>query len=95
MCQKSHLSARSGKVTLGTIGYKGLKKAFDSIQHNLLWKKLHALGVSGQIIRVVQSMYAKGTARVKLTMSEATKSFHCQKGVRQGCNLRPLLFSVF
>ena len=75
--------------------YVDLKKAFDSIQHSLLWKKLHALGVSGQIIRVLQSMYAKATARVKLTTSEATKSFSCQKGVRQGCNLSPLLFSHF
>ena len=64
--------------------YVDLKKAFESIQHNLLWKKLHALGVSGQIIRVLQSMYAKAAARVKLTTSEATKSFNCQKGVRQG-----------
>ena len=71
------------------------QKAFDIIQHNLLWNKLHALGVSGQIIRVLQSMYAKATARVKLTTSEATKSFTCQKGVRQGCNLSPLLCSFF
>ena len=53
------------------------------------------IGVSGQIIRVLQSMYAKATARVKLTTSEATKSFNCQKGIRQGCNLSPLLFSFF
>ena len=53
--------------------YVDLKNAFDSIQHSLLWKKLHALGVSGQIIRVLQSMYAKATARVKLTTSEETK----------------------
>ena len=50
-----------------------LKKAFDSIQHSLLWKKLYALGVSGQLIRVLQSMYAKATERVILTTSEATK----------------------
>ena len=40
-------------------------------------------------------MYAKATERVKLTTFEATKSFSCQKGVRQGCNLSPLLFSFF
>ena len=40
-------------------------------------------------------MYAKATARVKLTTSEATKSFSCQKGVRLGFNLSPLLFSIF
>ena len=53
------------------LSYVDLKKAFDSIQHCLLWEKLHALGVSGQIIRVLQSIYAKATARVKLTTSEA------------------------
>ena len=40
-------------------------------------------------------MYAKATARVKLTTSEATKSFSCQKGVQQGCSLSSLLFSLF
>ena len=43
-----------------------------------------SLGVSGQFIRVLQSMNAKATARVKLTTSETTKLFSCQKGVRQG-----------
>ena len=37
--------------------------------------------MSGQIIRILQSIYAKATARVKLTKYEATKSFSCQKGV--------------
>ena len=37
-------------------------------------------------------MHAKPTARVKLTTSEATKSFSCQKGVRQCCNLSTLLY---
>ena len=71
-----------------------LKKAFDSIWKTLLWGKLHVLGVSGQIIRVLQSMYAKAT-RVKMTTYQVTKSFSCQKGVRQCCSLSLLLFSLF
>ena len=63
------------------LSYVDLKKAFDSIQHCLLWEKLHALGVNGPIIRVLQSMYAKATARVKFTTYEAIESFNCQKGV--------------
>ena len=37
-------------------------------------------------------MYRKATARVKINSSQATGVFKCQKGVRQGCNLCPLLF---
>ena len=32
---------------------------------------------------------------VKVSNNRATSYFHCHKGVRQGCNLSPLLFSLF
>ena len=37
-------------------------------------------------------MYLKATPHVRISASEA---FPCKKGVRQGCNLSPLLFSLF
>ena len=40
-------------------------------------------------------MYCKALARVKLNSFHATESFKCKKGVRQGCNLSPLLFNLF
>ena len=40
-------------------------------------------------------MYDNATARVKLSSYEASKSFKCSKGVRQGCNLSPLLLNLF
>ena len=72
-----------------------LKKAFDSVNHNLLWEKLKSHGFSYQMLKVLQSMYSKATSRVRISASEATDSFPCKKGVRQGCNLSPLLFSLF
>ena len=72
-----------------------LKKAFDNIQHSLLWTKLQSIGVSSKIIKTLQSMYDNATARVKLSSYEASKSFKCSKGVRKGCNLSPLLFNLF
>ena len=63
--------------------------------HDLLWSKLGTVGVSCQIIRILQSMYNKATAEVKVNSSHATGLFKCEKGVRQGCSLSPLLFSLF
>ena len=40
-------------------------------------------------------MYTKASARIKLSSQQATEPFACQKGVRQGCKLSPLLFSLF
>ena len=68
------------------------KKAFDSVQHRLLWEKLHSLGISRQMIAILKSMYAKATARVKIAAQQVTAN---NKGVRQGCKLSPLLFSLF
>ena len=34
-------------------------------------------------------------SRVEPSNHEVTNQFHCEVGVRQGCNLSPLLFSLF
>ena len=39
-------------------------------------------------------MYFKASSRVRLSRHQATEEFPCQKEVRQGCNLSPLLFSL-
>ena len=70
-------------------------KAFDNVNHNLLWNKLVTLGISQQCLKVIQTMYLKAVSRVTVSRCESTEPFPCQKGVRQGCNLSPLLFSLF
>ena len=77
------------------ICFVDLKKACDSVNHNLLWKKLKYHSFSHQMLKVLQSMYSKATSRVRISASEATDSFPCKKGVRQGYNISPLLFSLF
>ena len=70
------------------------KKAFDSISHGALWTKLASLGVSNMILTLLQSMYANAISVVQLG-TEISSHFPCRKGVRQGCNLSPLLFNLF
>ena len=94
MIEKSH----TARVPL-FVRFVDFKKAFDSVQHRLLWEKLHSLGISRQMIVILKSMYTKATARVKIAAQQVTANFSCNKGVRQGCmhacKLSPLLFSLF
>ena len=57
--------------------------------------EVRSLGISGKFLRILISMYTKASARIKLSSQQATEPFACQKGVRQGCKLSPLLFSLF
>ena len=69
------------------------KKAFDLVRREILWDKLHRLGVSGKMIKMLKGIYKRVTTAVKIGGIQ-TGSFECPQGVRQGCQLSPLLFSL-
>ena len=70
------------------------KKAFDSVSHSLLWSKLSAMNISPEILSLLKSYYSKSSSCV-LGSQGQTNYFSLSKGVKQGCNLSPLLFSLF
>jgi hypothetical protein len=70
------------------------KKAFDSVQHGLLWEKLWSAGVNGKVLNVIRDMYAKAKSCVK-TRHGLSQFFVSNVGLRQGENLSPVLFSLF
>ena len=70
------------------------KSAFPSIKHNILWKKLHSLGLSTKFINILRNIYSQ--ARVAITNgSEATEFTKISKGLLQGEPTSPLLFALF
>ena len=69
-------------------------KAFDTINHHLLWTKLSTIGLSRKMLNILQNMYAKAAARVTINNILSTP-FQYSRGVRQGCNLSLILFSLF
>ena len=75
--------------------YVDLRKAFDNVDHLLLWVKLAKIGVSNKLLSVLQSMYRNTASCIKLSSNTATEVFPCKKGVRQGCILSPLLFNIY
>ena len=69
-------------------------KAFDSVDHNKIWKILQEMGLADQLICLLRNLYAGQEAIVR-TGHETTDWFQIVKGVRQGCILSPCLFNFY
>ena len=69
-------------------------KAYDSVWRKGLLYKLILNGLSFQFISLIDSMYSELKAAVKLS-NGITPFFNSAVGLRQGCNLSPLLFNIF
>lgn len=70
------------------------KKAFDSVNHQILFSKLFSLGISTKFIKVVVEFFAHASVKVK-THTGVTNAMKVTRGVLQGDVLSPLLFSLF
>ena len=69
-------------------------KAFDNVWRIGLWQKLLKEGIHGKILNVIKNMYAEIKSCILLN-GVKSEYFNCEKGVRQGENLSPLLFSLY
>ena len=74
--------------------FVGFSKAYDSVWRNGLLYKLILNGLSLKFILLIKSMYTELQAAVKLP-NGVTPYFSSLVGVRQGCNLSPMLFNLF
>lgn len=63
------------------------EKAFDSVN-------MGKFGFQDKFIRVIQTLYDKPTARIKVN-GDLSDSFTLERGTRQGCSISPLLFALF
>ena len=71
-----------------------LKKAYDSVQHPLLWASLQRKGIHGEMLAGIQSLYDGEDMSMK-TSGSSGASGTARVGVRQGCPLSPTLFGNF
>ena len=81
-----------GKGTF--LAFIDFKKAFDSVERNLLLYKLAKIGINGRMYQAISSLYSNPRSRVVLNEHE-TDYFECPIGVKQGDCLSPTLFAIF
>ena len=67
------------------------EKAFDRVNHDFLFRTLHAFGFGHSFIHWVRLLYSNATTRVKVNGFLSTR-IPLRRGVRQGCPLSPLLY---
>ena len=68
-------------------------KAFDSVDHNKLWKILQEMGIPDHLTCLLRNLCTGQEATVR-TGHGTTDWSQIGKGVRQGCILSPCLFKL-
>ncbi|UYV81851.1 hypothetical protein LAZ67_20002691, partial [Cordylochernes scorpioides] len=71
-----------------------LKKAFDTVPHSLLWRKLVDAGLNHRFVNLIKDYYTNMTAVVRWNNS-FTAPIKVRSGVLQGEPMSPYLFILF
>ncbi|RZF38720.1 hypothetical protein LSTR_LSTR013745 [Laodelphax striatellus] len=85
------LAEKGKKVYAFFVDYSA---AFDRIDRYALFYKLTEIGVSQKMLNVLKNLYDGSTSRV-WGQEGLSEKFENGTGVKQGCLLSPLLFSLF
>ena len=69
-------------------------KAFDTVDHNKLWKILQEMGIPDHLTSLLRNLYVGQEATVR-TGHGTTDWFNIRKGVLQVCILSSCLFNLY
>ena len=85
-------SVDSGDIVINL--FVDLRKAFDTVSHSILVKKLYAYGIRGNILELCAS-YLKNRTQFVTYDGEKSETKHITCGVPQGSILGPLFFIAY
>ena len=86
-----HVVLDTGKIYVCFVDFK---RAFHSVNRRKLWAVLKTNGFKGNLMKVIKSMY-EGVKMCVRVDADYTDYFNCNEGLKQGCLLSPILFSMF
>lgn len=66
-------------------------KAFDSIEHEFIFKTLKKFGFGDFFCKAIRTLYGNGNSSIKLKNGSSPR-FEQKCGIRQGCPISPYLF---
>ena len=97
-CTRSSLWSKSSR-NLGSMAkisacFVDLEKTYDRDPLDKFWKVLRKYGVDGQLLCVIESFYCRPEVCVRVN-GKQSKPFHVGVGLRQGCVMPPLFFTVY
>ena len=70
------------------------KKAYDTVNRDILMKRLKSVGINGIFLHNILAMYRKTEYCVKLKKGH-TRAINSNLGLKQGCPLSPMLFNLY
>ena len=83
---------RNGSMVYGCL--LDCTKAFDTVEHSLLFQKLLDAKIPKIIVRMLITIYRRQTANVRWK-GKVSEKFPIRNGVRQGAVISPILFSFY
>merc|ERR1712228_745443 len=75
------------------IAYIDYEKAFDSVEHAIIFKALRNIGINETYINIIEDIYTDATAKVHIE-KEMSGEIKILRGVRQGYPISPKLFTA-
>ena len=91
---KSIIATRQAEGKKTYLTFLDFKKAFDTVWREGLLFAIKQLGIKGSLLNIIKGLYTDVKCRV-LFNDLKTELFTVNEGVKQGCPLSPLLFSIF
>ena len=76
------------------LGFMDVSKAYDTVWREGLWKKMREYGVEESFVRLCKGLYEGVQASVQVD-GQQSRWFRVEEGLRQGCPLSPLLYSIY
>ena len=76
------------------VAFLDIEKAYDTVNREILWEIMRRVGIEEKTIRIIGSLYENSTDVFYMGNIEV-KEVRSKRGLRQGCTLSPLLFSLY